>query len=229
VQRQDPADSHSSFYVLEPDSTRPKYFTEARVKHQTPVGQLPEINRRLREQHPEWCGRFPAAMVYGDGAYVEVETRAAPADYFGAGGHTIVSAELKAVLEQFPEIRARFFPIPVRQRGEPIQREYFELCLQDEVEAIAEELSRVTRTDYGSLNRVEKLVLDEARIGDQPLFRIRDAVLTVAREDLARAVLDAGCVGAVFVRVDTYTDNWDFQPDVKHRLLQASKRPLKRG
>ena len=58
--------------------------------------------------------------------------------------------------------------------------------------------SKVTwsKIDDDAISEVEKLVLDESRIGDRKLFRINNYFnIVLVRRDLAKAIDDAGFEG----------------------------------
>lgn len=210
------------YCIWEADTSSSKTYTEARVVYGR-VGVDPrERNAELRKQHPEWKGLFPATKVCPD-AVAQIESAARPADYFTAGSSHVVSDRLKQVLEQFPDLKVQFAPLPLRYRNELYPEPYWELCIQDEADPVDYERSVIDSS--GFLPKIESLVLEPSRAEGKRLFRAADLCKIMVHQEVAQAVLDAGCMGAAFVRCEAYHTHWDFAKDRKERLLA----PVKKG
>jgi hypothetical protein len=137
--------------------------------------------------------RFPAD------ATVELRTRRSPTDYFSAGVFPFVSAKLRSILEAH-QVQAEFLPVVLtRKKGEPIAETWY--CFNPLVTSDWFDRTRSVFTpEQRFATKIERVAIDEARCGDEPLVVAENTIpdLIAVRDDLADAILSAGCTGVVF-------------------------------
>jgi hypothetical protein len=128
------------------------------------------------------------------------------ADYLGSGLIDIVSNSLAEFLK--PRIRAEFIPVNVLHNGQPYDgHPLFLMHLLDQFPAMDLEKSDYTEWDQeagGGIDRIAKLVLKVAAIGDSPAFILHGIPLLCVRNDLVQGMKNAGFKGLKFNSLDTY-------------------------
>lgn len=121
----------------------------------------------------------------------------------------IVSERLKGVLEEKSGAEIEFLPVHIRnQRGRFVPEPYFIANLVGAVECVDRERSRFWCSEIrpDQVFHFHNLVLDESKIPpDVRLFRLREkSNLVIAREDLGKDILRAGCDGMIFQNIEDY-------------------------
>jgi hypothetical protein len=147
---------------------------------QSLTGRLPNTSLKIRSRHP-------------------------PADYFEIGGMFIVSARVKAILDEF-RVHAEFFPLRIEFKGAEFTETAFYFCnILDCVEGF--DLARgkyIFSKKPGFTDRIKeirKLVIDEAKVMPYDLFRMAKCSpdIICASDKLARSIVDRRLTGMVFV------------------------------
>ncbi|WP_407667254.1 imm11 family protein [Myxococcus qinghaiensis] len=135
-------------------------------------------------------------------------------------GLHIVSEKLRDILVSSAGARFEFLPVKLRNHKKKLVPEpYYVANLLDVVSCVdrARSVFTVNELFKDRLRDFERLVLDPGRLGpDTKLFRLgENTELVVVREDLARAILHAGCTGMKFMPMEDYgaelrlKDNYD--------------------
>lgn len=130
-------------------------------------------------------------------------------------GFLMVSAKLRELLERHAGAQIEFLPITLRnQRKQLVKKPYFIANLLGSVDCVDMRRSEFSRSAIrkDQVRRFYHLVLDEKRIGpEDKLFRLSESKRTiVAREDLGKEILRAGCQGMIFQRLEDYGS--EFRP-----------------
>lgn len=127
-------------------------------------------------------------------------------DYLGSGLIDVVSGTLADFLR--PHVHAEFIPIAVLHNGHVYnERPLFLMHLLDQFPAMDLKKSNYTEwtvEDGGGINRVEKLVLNREAIGSSSAFVLDEIPLLCVRNDLAKALRNAGFKGLKFNPLNTY-------------------------
>lgn len=130
---------------------------------------------------------------------LEVTTDYPPADTFRCGPLLIVSAKLLQIIGNRVDERA-FEPLPVTliYRDETLT-DYFFLNILEKHDILDRQRSELTIED-DFIEDVESMVVNEEAIGDRNFF-LQDSleVILFVSDDLAKAIIDAGCNGVKFV------------------------------
>jgi hypothetical protein len=124
-------------------------------------------------------------------------------------GFHFVSEKLKQLLETLSGAQFEFLPIRLRNHKKKVLPDaYYIANLLDIVEAVDRERSDfvVDALFKDEIEHFRTLVLDLKKVGpDRKLFRLRERPrLVIIREDLARAILEAGCTGVTFMPMEDY-------------------------
>ncbi|MFL5354794.1 imm11 family protein [Archangium sp.] len=135
-------------------------------------------------------------------------------------GFHIVSEKLKQLLEATAGARFEFLPVRLRNHKKKILPDaYYVANLLDLVTCVDRSRSDFTvdELDKKEIRRFRRLVLDTSKIGpDSKIFRLGERPrLLIVREDLARAITEAGCTGMRFMPMEDFgaefrpLDNYD--------------------
>jgi hypothetical protein len=138
-------------------------------------------------------------------------------DFAMSSSFFIVSERLKLLIEQF-EVHGEFIRCKVRHEQQiPVTKSYFFFNILDAVECFDFERSAYQMSPHG-VDGIDKLVLvDDAangkhlfRIGQMPSTRLNDRAMRIplvcASDELATAVISAGCTGVRFVLPEHFND-----------------------
>jgi hypothetical protein len=136
-----------------------------------------------------------------------------PCDYIAAGPIFTVSAELRAVLDEF-RVNAEFLEVKVQLRGTPYtRRTYYFANILDAVECFDYDESIYETSDLG-VDEIEHLALNDAKPAGHHLFMVGPcslgpskaicAPIRCASEQLATRILELGLTGMVFTKPEDW-------------------------
>jgi hypothetical protein len=125
----------------------------------------------------------------------------------------IVSEKMKEALEEKSGAEIEFLPVRIRnQRGRVVQEPYFIANVVGTVECVDRERSKFWCSEIrpDQVFHFYRLALDAEKIPPNTrLFRLKEkSNLVIVREDLADAILHAGCDGMIFQEMDDYGREW---------------------
>jgi hypothetical protein len=124
-------------------------------------------------------------------------------------GFHFVSEKLKQFLESTSGARFEFLPVRLRNHKKKVLSEVYYLAnLLDIVACVDRSRSDFTVDELSKneIRRFRTLVLDTSKIStDSKIFRLGERRrLLIVREDLARAITEAGCTGARFMAMEDF-------------------------
>jgi|GEM_PF-2943102 len=142
---------------------------------------------------------------------LDITTVGEPNDFFYAGNMFIISELLKEILSEFP-IKIEFNELSVTQKGKPyLGKKFYYANILEEVCCFDFEKSKYEATNKG-IDRVEDLVLNEAKCKDHHLFLVGPVpkinqpnpkaikeIFRCASEKLATKILKSAITGVSFV------------------------------
>ena len=154
----------------------PKSLSGRKLNSGLPLsGQLPELRMEVVTEHP-------------------------PADYFSAGPLFLVSARMRDLLES-KRANVEFHPVVLLRGGREFNAGcYFFANLLDKVDCLDREKSEY-KMDGEFIDKIEKLVIDDAMVNSKPLFRLANSydVITLVSQELADAIIASGMTGVKFI------------------------------
>jgi hypothetical protein len=138
------------------------------------------------------AGKFPS------GIRIQIESEAAPNDYFVAGPMPVIGERVKSVLDSF-KANVEYFQLDVtlsngRKAGTP----YYYPNILDVIDCLDWDASHYTPEQTYATD-VRKLVLRESVMKHHPLFLVARVTTTLicVQEEVATALQEAGCKGIV--------------------------------
>jgi hypothetical protein len=174
--------------IWEPDFTSEESYTKARFQD---ISQVRNVKLTLPTS---LRGEFPQVKLV-------VESDHPPTDYFTCGPMHVVSARLMDALTSQRGVQAEFFPIEIEQAGRAYTATiYYCLHVLDRADCFDFEQSKYSVDEDGSVDEIERLVLDESETLGHELFRVAhiDFPILCASEQLAHRVAVDGFTGMRF-------------------------------
>ena len=154
----------------------PKSLSGKKLTSGLPLsGQLPELRMEVVTEHP-------------------------PADYFSAGPLFLVSARMRDLPESMLA-NSEFHPVVLLRRGQELKPGgYYFANLLDKVDCLDRNKSKY-KLDGEFIDKIEKLVIDDAKTNSKPLFRLANSydVITLVSQELADAIISSGMTGVKFI------------------------------
>lgn len=149
---------------------------------------------------------FPSGAIFDFAANKGLQ----PADNLPNNlGFHFVSEKLKQLLETHSGANFEFLPIRLRNHKKKVLPDpYYIANLLDMVACVDRERSDFVADALfkDEIQYFKTLVLDMEKLGpDRKIFRLRERPrLVIIREDLARAITEAGCTGVVFNPIEDF-------------------------
>ncbi len=122
-----------------------------------------------------------------------------PGDYLICGGHNIISARLRDLLEE-QKVEAEYYPVEVKAKHFETDQEYFYLRVIPYISCIDRENSEFTEFTEdmgGGIDELNKLVINESVIPpNTPLLRMYELPIILVQDRLKMAIenRDISCV-----------------------------------
>ncbi len=121
-------------------------------------------------------------------------------------GYLTFNSRLREVIGVASKDPLQYLPTIVSAKTGEAQTEDYQVAnVLTAVSAIDRGRSLLDANPDGSVNSVDRLELDEDKIGGHTLFRLREfPVDLIVHESVASAVRDRGCTGVDFIPIEEY-------------------------
>lgn len=132
-------------------------------------------------------------------ASIQVRSKRPPSDFFEAGSFPVVSARIRAILDDH-KVVAEYMPVALRdQKGESFTGSWFCFNVTAVADCLDREKSQFTRKGMWATG-IKRVAIDENKCSSQPLVLAAktNPYLLVVQDNLASEIIGAGCSGVVF-------------------------------
>jgi hypothetical protein len=120
-------------------------------------------------------------------------------------GYLVWSSRLRGVLARLTRDAVQYLPTVIDDVKRERTRDYRLANPLVLVDALDEARSRLHYADDGYIEFVDRLVIDDKRVGNSSLFRLSAFPADViVRAHIAESVLQSGCTGVKFVPIADY-------------------------
>ncbi len=124
------------------------------------------------------------------------------------GGFLLFNDHLRKVVDPFAGDSMQYFNTLIKDKKtkEEISIYYLARILV-KIDCINYEKSDIeyVEGDPNSISYIKSLVLNEDKIGNNPIFILKKLLLIIMREDLVNAIRKANCTGMKFIRFEEYS------------------------
>jgi hypothetical protein len=119
--------------------------------------------------------------------------------------YLVWSSRLREVLASLTGDPIQYLPTVVAGGDGQTSNDYKLANPLVQIDAIDEELSSLRYNPDGYIEGVESLVLDEERIAEKAMFRLRSfPVELIVNEHVAKGAIQSGCTGTSFIPISDY-------------------------
>lgn len=149
----------------------------------------------------EWTHCFFSPMMRS-------ENKRKMAHYFKAGFY-YASHELGALIKHCAPEEVQAIPVEIIQGAEKSRSgskiyKYLLMNWLRSRDCIDKDLSEITYSKYGAIDKINKLVVDEDKIKDNKVVMMKAHQKLLVQKDLARRIADLNPIGLTFTAIEDY-------------------------